>query len=276
MKKYIHMPSYHNYTNNAIIKELLFKDILSFLLPYEQYNFAKTNKDSLIKYMKIKGNQTESLLDIYNIQKDKIEKKLNKNKNILITKNNFFKNDKILKIFKLLNDEIYLDIFNNKTKTPNDNIIFVYKLFFLLIKNTDKLIQLNNNVFWEKICDYFLKNTNEFKKSDLLLGDLVKNIMEQKLNYTEENLKKIYEIINQIDIRQIKPSTFSKISPTTSQFCYIIEYFLNFFGIVENEATPLENEYVMILYKIRNLIKKINKIGLYIVNLKYKNDKKYS
>ena len=262
----------NHYSNEEIVKNLLFNDILSFLLPHERYFLAKTNRESLIKYMKMKGIETEYLLDHYNLQKENKKKKLNKNQNIKITKNNFFNNNKLLQIFKLLNDVIYLEIFNDKTKIPNDNIIFVYKLFFLLIKNTDSLIQLNNNAFWEKICDYFIKHTNEFNQSDLLLGDLIKKIMQQKLNFSDENLKKIYEIVNQIDKRQIKPITFSKISPTTSQFCYIIEYYLEFFGIVENEWNPLENEYIMLQYKIKNLIKKINKIGLYIVNLKYKKE----
>ena len=274
IKKYMHLPIYHHYSNNEIIKDIIFKDILSFLLPYERYLFAKTNRESLIKYMKLKGSETEYLLDKYNLQKEIIEKALNKNKNIKITKNNFFKNDKLLQIFKLLNNEIYLEIFNDKTNTPNDNIIFVYKLFFLLIKNTDKLIQLKNNDFWEKICNYFINHTNEFNQSDLLLGDLIKKLMEQKLNFSDENIKKIYEIVNQIDIRQIKPITFSKISPTTSQFCYIIEYYLEFFGIIENEWNPLENEYIMIQHKTKHLIKKINKIGMYIVKLKYKNNNK--
>ena len=274
IKRYIHLPKYQYYSNNEIIKDFLFRDILSFLLPYEQYFFAKTNKESLIKYMKIKGSEEEILLDNYNLQKEILEKKLNKNKNIKITKNNFFNNEKLNQIFKLLNNEIYLNIFNDKTKTPNDNIIFIYKLFFLLIKNTEKLIQLNNNIFWEKICDYFINNTNEFNQSDLLLGDLIKKILEQKLNFTDDNLKRIYDIIVQIDLKQIEPTTFSKDSPTTSQFCYIIKYFLEFFGIIESEWSPLENEYIMLQYKIHNSIKKINKIGLYIVNLKYKNNNK--
>ena len=272
IKKYIHLPIYRHYSNVEIIKNLLFNDIFSFLLPHERYFLAKTNKDILIKYMKMKGYETEYLLDNYTLKKENIEKKLNKNKNINITKTNFFKKNKILKIFQLLNDEIYLEIFNDKSKVPNDNIVFVYKLFFLFIKNTDNLIQLNNKVFWEKICDFFIKHTNEFNKSDLLLGDLIKKIMEEKLNYSNENLRKIFDIINQIDKRQIMPITFSKISPTTSQFCYIIEYYLEFFGIVENEWNPLENEYIMLQYKIKTLIKKINKIGLYIVNLKYKKE----
>ena len=275
-KKYIYLPIYHNYSNNEIIKDLLFDDILSFLLPYERYLFAKTNKESLIKYMKIKGQKTEELLDKYNLKKEKLEKILNKNKNIKITKNNFFKNKNLLQILELLNNEIYLEIFNDKSKTPNDNIIFVYKLFFLLIKNTDQLIQLKNNIFWEKICDYFINNTNEFNENDLLLGDLIKKLMFQKMNFSDENLKKIYEIVYQIDIRQIHPVTFSKTSPTTSQFCYIIKYFLEFFGIIESEWSPYENEYIMIQYKIKKLIKRINKIGLYIVNLKYKNNNKFS
>ena len=182
----------------------------------------------------------------------------------------------MLQILELLNNEIYLEIFNDKTKTPNDNIIFVYKLFFLMIKNTDQLIQLKNNIFWEKICDYFINNTNEFNENDLLLGDLIKKLMFQKMNFSDENLKKIYEIVYQIDIRQIHPVTFSKTSPTTSQFCYIIKYFLEFFGIIESEWSPYENEYIMIQYKIKKLIKRINKIGLYIVNLKYKNNNKFS
>lgn len=52
--------------------------------------FAKTNKESLIKYMKIKGCETKYLLDKYNLQKDIIEKTLNKNKNIKITINYYF------------------------------------------------------------------------------------------------------------------------------------------------------------------------------------------
>ena len=276
IKNYIHLPIYHKYSNNEIIKDIIFSDIMSFLLPYERYIFAKTNKETLIKYMKIKGQETEELLDKYNLKKEKLEKLLNKNRNIKITKNNFFNNKKLLQIIELLNNEIYLEIFNNKAETPNDNIIFVYKLFFLLIKNTDKLIQLNNKVFWEKICEYFINNTNEFNDNDLLLGDLIKKLMIQKMNFSDENLKKIYEIVNQIDIRQIQPVTFSKISPTTSQFCYIIEYFLEFFGIFESEESPLENEYIMIQYKIKKLIKRINKIGLYIVNLKYKDKNKFS
>ena len=281
IKKIIYLPEYHYYTHDQIIKDLLFKDILSFLLPFEQYLFAKSNKKSLIQYMKIKGSETELLLDNYNLLKVKMEQKLNKNKNknnknnnITLTVKNFFNNEKINKIIKLLNDEIYLEIFNDKKNTPNDNIIFVYKLFFLLIKNTDKIIKLKNNEFWEKICDFFIYHTNEFNQSNLLLGDFVKKILEQKMNWSKENLVKIYEILNLIDLNQINPTIFSKDSPTTSQFCFIIQYFLEFFGIIDNEWSPLENEYVMLQHKMQNLIKKINKIGLYIVNLKYINENK--
>lgn len=270
IKRYIHLPMYHHYTNDKLIKEVLFKKILSYLLPYEQYIFAKTNKDTLIKFMKIRGSEIETLLDKYKSQKYQIEKKLNKNSKIRLNKNNFFENENLLQIFKLLNDKIYLKIFNDKTKIPSDNIIFIYKLFFLLIKNTENLVQLKNKLFWEKICDYFINKTNEFNESDLLLGELVHKLMRQKLNSEDENLKRVYEIIIQIDLWQIDPATFSKESPTTSQFCYIIKYFLEYFSILKNEWNPLENEYIMIKFKIQKLIKKINKIGLYILNLKYK------
>jgi hypothetical protein len=275
IKRYIHLSIYHHYTNDKLIKEVFFKKILSYLLPYEQYIFAKTSKDTLIKFMKIKGSEIEKLLDKYNSQKYQIEKKLNKNSKARLNKNNFFENENLLQIFKLLNDKIYLEIFNDKTKTPNDNIIFVYKLFFLLIKNTENLVQLNNKKFWEKICDYFINRTNEFSENDMLLGELIHKLMKKKLNSEDENLKRIYEIIIQIDLRQLDPATFSKISPTTSQFCYIIKYFLEFFNILRNELNPLENEYLMIKYKIQKLIKKINRIGLYIFNLKYKDSNNF-
>ena len=95
--------------------------------------------------------------------------------------------------------------------------------------------------------------------------------MQQKLDFSEEKQKKIQNIINQIDLRQINPNTFKDISPTTSQFCYIIGYFLEFFGVIGKEWNPLENEYELLQQKISSLIKKINKIGLYLVKLKYKN-----
>lgn len=275
IKRYIHLPIYHHYTNDKLIKEVFFKKILSYLLPYEQYIFAKTSKDTLIKFMKIKGCEKEKLIDKYNSQKYQIEKKLNKNSRTRLNNNNFFENENLLQIFNLLNDKIYLEIFNDKTNTPNDSIIFVYKLFFLLIKNTENLVQLNNKIFWEKICDYFINRTNEFNENDMLLGELIHKLMKKKLNSEDENLKRIYEIIIQIDLRQIDPATFSKISPTTSQFCYIIKYFLEYFSILRNGCNLLENEYLMIKYKIQILIKKINKIGLYIVNLKYKDSNNF-
>ena len=94
--------------------------------------------------------------------------------------------------------------------------------------------------------------------------------MEQKIDFSEEKIQKIHNIIEQVDLRQINPGTFKDISPTTAQFCYIIGYFMEFFNIVDKEWNPLETEYKELNEKINELIKKINKIGLYIVNLKYK------
>lgn len=271
LKKNIFMPKYIQYSSQDILKELIFKNISTFLSPIEQYIFAKTNKDSLIKYMKSKGSEAENLLDKYKNQKKEIEKILNKNQNIKVNKENFFNDNKLNKIFELLNDDKYLEIFNNKSQVPDDNIIFVFKLFFLIIKGTDKLVDLKNEIFWEKISTYFINHTNEFNKNDYLLGELVKKILEQKLDFSEEKIQKIKGIVDQIDPRQIYPNTFKDISPTTMQFCFIIGYYLEFFGIIGKEWNPLENEYKEIIEKINELIKKINKIGLYIVNLKYKN-----
>ena len=146
----------------------------------------------------------------------------------------------------------------------------MFKLFFLLIKGTDKLVELKNDIFWEKISTYFINHTNEFNSNDYLLGELIKKILEQKIDFSEEKIQKIHNIIEQVDLRQINPGTFKDISPTTAQFCYIIGYFMEFFNIVDKEWNPLETEYKELNEKINELIKKINKIGLYIVNLKYK------
>ena len=271
VKKYLYLPKYQKYSNEEIIKSLIYKNILSFLTPIEKYTFSKTNKESLVKYMKSKGSETEILLDKYKNQKQQIEKILNKNQNIKVTKENFFNDNRLAQIFNLLNDTKYLEIFNDKSKIPDDNIIFVFKVFFLIIKGTDKLIDLKNDIFWEKISTYFINHTNEFNQNDYLLGELVRKILEQKLDFSEAKIQKIKDIIDQVDLRQINPNTFKDISPTTSQFCFIIGYFLEFFGIIDKEWNPLEIEYKELNQKINELIKKINKIGLYIVNLKYKN-----
>ena len=271
VKKYLYLPKYQKYSNEEIIKSLIYKNILSFLTPIEKYTFSKINKESLVKYMKSKGSEAEILLDKYKNQKQQIEKILNKNQNIKVTKENFFNDNRLAQIFNLLNDTKYLEIFNDKSKIPDDNIIFVFKLFFLIIKGTDKLIDLKNDIFWEKISTYFINHTNEFNQNDYLLGELVRKILEQKLDFSEAKIQKIKDIIDQVDLRQINPNTFKDISPTTSQFCFIIGYFLEFFGIIDKEWNPLEIEYKELNQKINELIKKINKIGLYIVNLKYKN-----
>ena len=270
IKKYLYLPKNPYYSPQEIIKDLIFKDILSYLSPIEKYVFAKTNKESLIKYMKSKGAEFEIILDKYKKQKEEIEKILNKNQNIKIIKENFFNDNRLIQIFNLLDDSKYLEIFNDKTKVPDDNIIFVFKLFFLLIKGTDKLVELKNDIFWEKISTYFINHTNEFNSNDYLLGELIKKILEQKIDFSEEKIQKIHNIIEQVDLRQINPGTFKDISPTTAQFCYIIGYFMEFFNIVDKEWNPLETEYKELNEKINELIKKINKIGLYIVNLKYK------
>ena len=270
IKKYLYLPKNPYYSPQEIIKDLIFKDILSYLSPIEKYVFAKTNKESLIIYMKSKGAEFEIILDKYKKQKEEIEKILNKNQNIKITKENFFNDNRLIQIFNLLDDSKYLEIFNDKTKVPDDNIIFVFKLFFLLIKGTDKLVELKNDIFWEKISTYFINHTNEFNSNDYLLGELIKKILEQKIDFSEEKIQKIHNIIEQVDLRQINPGTFKDISPTTAQFCYIIGYFMEFFNIVDKEWNPLETEYKELNEKINELIKKINKIGLYIVNLKYK------
>ena len=270
IKKYLYLPKNPNYSPQEIIKDLIFKNILSYLSPIEKYVFGKINKESLIKYMKSKGAEFEIILDKYKKQKEEIEKILNKNQNIKITKENFFNDNRLIQIFNLLDDSKYLEIFNDKTKVPDDNIIFVFKLFFLLIKGTDKLVELKNDIFWEKISTYFINHTNEFNSNDYLLGELIKKFLEQKIDFSEEKIQKIHNIIEQVDLRQINPGTFKDISPTTAQFCYIIGYFMEFFNIVDKEWNPLETEYKELNEKINELIKKINKIGLYIVNLKYK------
>ena len=270
IKKYLYLPKNPNYSPQEIIKDLIFKNILSYLSPIEKYVFGKTNKECLIKYMKSKGAEFEIILDKYKKQKEEIEKILNKNQNIKITKENFFNDNRLIQIFNLLDDSKYLQIFNDKTKVPDDNIIFVFKLFFLLIKGTDKLVELKNDIFWEKISTYFINHTNEFNSNDYLLGELIKKILEQKIDFSEEKIQKIHNIIEQVDLRQINPGTFKDISPTTAQFCYIIGYFMEFFNIVDKEWNPLETEYKELNEKINELIKKINKVGLYIVNLKYK------
>ena len=156
IKKYIYLPKYQIYSHQEIIKDLILEDILSFLTPIEQYIYSKTNKESLIKYMKSKGAEAEILLDKLKNQKKQIEKILNRNQSIKVTKENFFNDNRLCQIFSLLNDDKYLDIFNDKTKIPDDNIIFVFKLFFLMIKGTDKLVELQNDIFWEKISNYFI------------------------------------------------------------------------------------------------------------------------
>lgn len=277
LRIYFHLPTYQFFTNQEIISNLLFNKILAYLLPVEQYTFSKIKKNNFINYLKIKGYEQETILKYYNNKKSKLEKKLNRlnddNEIIKPINKKFFINKNILNVINLLNNKSYLEIFINKNIIPSDKIIFVYKIFFLLLKDDNNFAEKSKAIFWENICQYFIDNTIVVG-----LGDFVRKLLENKMNFDFENLKKIHQIINIIDMKQLKPSTYSKDSPTTSMFCYIIEYFLKFFGIIPKTYKdgdecniPIENEYCMLTFKIQNTIMKINKIGLYIINLKFKN-----
>ena len=63
-----------------------------------------------------------------------------------------------VKAIELLNESIYTKLFLN-TSTPNEEILFPYKIYFHMIRSPVLKTLPNDNDFWTECCKYFSQET---------------------------------------------------------------------------------------------------------------------
>lgn len=59
------------------------------------------------------------------------------------------------KAIDLLNSEKYRVLFNNQS-LPSEDILLPYKIYFNLLKKTEFTTILDDQIFWNECCKYFL------------------------------------------------------------------------------------------------------------------------
>ncbi len=64
-----------------------------------------------------------------------------------------------IKAIELLNESIYTKLFL-QTTTPNEDILFPYKIYFQFLKSPILKTLPNEALFWAECCKFFLNDTN--------------------------------------------------------------------------------------------------------------------
>ena len=207
-----------------------------------QQNLEKINFKEIFKYMDL-----DEILSIKNISKEfhrlaisyLLEKLENEKLNILIIKDklniseipnrkgieNIILSKGSKKAIQLLNESLLNNLFKND-KTPVDDIILIYRIYFQMINHPFALIAKNDiTKFWEKCKLYF---SNEQKGRT---GDILNNMFNEKqIEIKGNNLYQIYNLAKE-NFNKIVPNYYSNICGTTGLFSFVIKDVLDFLGI---------------------------------------------
>ena len=193
----------------------------------------------------------------------------NKKVNMIITDLSESKNFQNLELsngtqksIELLNQNVANKFFEESNPPMDDNVLFIYEIFFQLINNPIVRIKNNKNEFWDK-CRLFFLNDGNTKIGDLLKEEIMG---KNKIDTSEDNLYKIYKLSkNKLDI--IVPSYINKICTHTSLITFFIRDILKYLGISLDEEDIKQNGY----WTYTNIINSINKKIINLKNMGNKN-----
>ena len=155
-----------------------------------------------------------------------------------------------LKAIKLLNEDIFCRLFYEE-KTPNKDILLIYKIYFQLINYKEITdINISDDIFWEKCRNYFQKYKGNI--SELLIS----NIKDNKLLLNGENLYKIYKLTENNEYKFFS-GYFSKLCGTTGLFIFYIKDILDYLGF-SNDIKFQKNSYYNFFEILKYLDYKMN------------------
>ena len=152
------------------------------------------------------------------------------------------------KAIDLLNQKAYYTKFHEQ-RTPNDEILLVYKVYFLLLNNNNKVIELisdksfdDKDVLWLKIREYFI-----WERKDLQLGQFVQSEI-RNMDYSDKNVYSM-KLFCKPYLSILNPLYYSKMCPTTGVFAFLVKEVLEYMGVVDAERGEESSE----RRKFRNL-----------------------
>ena len=247
-------------------KGILEKSIIQFLTKKEQINLFFCNKkfSSLaLGILKDKYSLYKKICDIFigQTMDDKIrslEAKYSQDElNAPIKK--FELSRGCSKAMGLLDEELYLRVFNRAPPEKTlEEIVLVYKLFCQLLNKEDFVEIKDNKTFWDKFSKFILDN-----KGDKLSEFLIKCTSE--FNFDDKNIFKL-KAMSKDSIDKLKPKYFGNICGTTGLFVFLIKDCLEYCGAVEDKKTSGSRIKANYLYQ-KTLFDELNKNISYLEGL---------
>ena len=159
------------------------------------------------------------------------------------------------KSIHLLNQNVDNKFFQQSNPPTDDEVFFIYEIFFQLINNPIVNIKYNKTEFWDK-CRLFFLNDGNTKIGDLLKEEI---LGKNKIDISEDNLYKIYKLSNN-KLNIIVPSYINKICSNTALITFYIRDILNYLGISLDEEEVKQNGYWTFTHIINSIDKKIIKL----------------
>ena len=247
-------------------KGILEKSIIQFLTKKEQINLFFCNKkfSSLaLGILKDKYSLYKKICDIFigQTMDDKIrslEAKYSQDElNAPIKK--FELSRGCSKAMGLLDEELYLRVFNRAPPEKTlEEIVLVYKLFCQLLNKDDFVEIKDNKTFWDKFSKFILDN-----KGDKLSEFLLKCTSE--FNFDDKNIFKL-KAMSKDSVDKLKPKYFGNICGTTGLFVFLIKDCLEYCGAVEDKKTQGSRIKANYLYQ-KTLFDELNKNISYLEGL---------
>ena len=218
--------------------ENYYGSIKQYMTKKEMFDIGKINRKMISLSIIDKGNY---LYKLKTAKKEKMRQIINnnnkeeENKNDKIKVKDFLDSVYMNRIFTYLKRKEYIEAFKSIEPTVNNNLLEIYKIFYIIINN-EKMVNLFDNSkerFWKKMTDEFVRksfdgeNFNKYIYKLLLDKISFEPSIVFKVNFI---WKKYYE--NKYDIKDITGE-----SPTTGIFFLIIREYLEWCGIIESRKS---------------------------------------
>ena len=251
-------------TFDNLIQDKIIKILSSFFDKETRYNFFSCNK-KLIKYIKENLSDTLTTLEVNKNITDSlsIQDQINSLKlkypsdQFELEPPKFELSRGAVKAVELLNNENgnYDKIFHETE--PNDEIIFIYRIFFQFLKGNDLNSIKDQKKFWSKASEFILTQSN---------GKLG-NFFRDSVNDFEFSVKNIFQARNIMKGKEelLKPGVLQKKCPTTALVNFLVKDTLEFCGIILSLKKNIPSLCLRYLEYIDTVKKKLTN---YIENLR--------
>ncbi len=228
-----------NIKNNIQPKNLLlnqFFNVFKYLNEVDIINFSLSNRKYGKNYIYFLFNYIEYKIENIHFYQNKLKEKYNNYfNNIKFDFDNFTNN-----AFKILSSSNYKDVYLKNESfdffKKNENLIEIYRIFFQFTKIFNNNLTLPKETFISTFLREIKQNLNKIN-----LGDYIKNLMSNKLDFSFDNLLNVYKILNKYQINKINTIQISKNCKTTGIISFLIQNLLNFSGLILNEKNKNED-----------------------------------